>query len=364
MYDGPAFNWHGELDMIPFTVDKWPWEPIGFSMIEDGWELQKAVDVIDRGTMDKVIADLDRPLGYDMNAVSKREAMEFDPMERRGRIAYDGSMVDKPFTSPVPEEVYRIQESTLRVRENFQNELDYITQTRDIVELGKARALGKGMDQLEALISAQGPIVKDISRNMEMSLGRVGSQVGWLILQYMDTGRIMQYVGPENMVQEIFDYDPSSIVPSHMPGENPVDSNQQPIPSAHSRLTRARWFAGNLRFFLLPHSVHEMEQMTERLLLLQLRQRGAPISWSTIMKACSVPDTADPKSGSTEQERFYSEKEDEISHMARLQQILKSMGIEGPPGGAPHAGGRPPTGQAPPKLTKKGDGRPVISESH
>jgi hypothetical protein len=78
MYDGPAFNWHGELDLIPFTVDKWPWEPMGFSMVHDGWEIQKALDQIDRGTMDKIAAQLDMPLAYDINAVDKREAEQFD----------------------------------------------------------------------------------------------------------------------------------------------------------------------------------------------------------------------------------------------------------------------------------------------
>ena len=377
MYDGPAFNWHGQLDLIPFTIDKWPWEPIGFSMVHDGWELQKSIDQVDRGTMDKIAAQLDMPLGYDINAVDKREAEQFDPMEPRARIGYDGSQVEKPFASPVPPETYRIEPEILSWREQLQSELDYQTQSRDVVELGKAQALGKGMDQLEALISANGPLVKDMSRSMENSLGRVGSQVGWLILQYMPTSRVMQYVGLDGMTPEVFDYRPDSIVPSHMPGEIKHDANQVMIPSKYSIQQRARWFGENVHFYLMPHSVHEITQMTYRLMLLQLKQRGAPISWATIMQSCEIPNVAEP-SGNTEQEKAQAEKDQEIQNLIRTQVIIKGLGIEEglvsavapsavpsqpQANGSTSQGGRPATLATPPHLEQKGNGRPVTSTS-
>jgi len=377
MYDGPAFNWHGQLDLIPFTIDKWPWEPIGFSMVHDGWELQKSIDQVDRGTMDKIAAQLDMPLGYDINAVDKREAEQFDPMEPRARIGYDGSQVEKPFASPVPPETYRIEPEILSWREQLQSELDYQTQSRDVVELGKAQALGKGMDQLEALISANGPLVKDMSRSMENSLGRVGSQVGWLILQYMPTSRVMQYVGLDGMTPEVFDYRPDTIVPSHMPGEIKHDANQVMIPSKYSIQQRARWFGENVHFYLMPHSVHEITQMTYRLMLLQLKQRGAPISWATIMQSCEIPNVAEP-SGNTEQEKAQAEKDQEIQNLIRTQVIIKGLGIEEglvsavapsavpsqpQANGSTSQGGRPATLATPPHLEQKGNGRPVTSTS-
>lgn len=377
MYDGPAFSWHGQLDLIPFCVDKWPWEPMGFSMVHDGWELQKALDQIDRGTMDKINAQQDLPLGYDMNAVSKREADEFDPMEPRARIAFDGSQVDKPFAPPVEAEVYRVTPETLQFREVLQGELDYTLQTRDIVEMNKAQALGKSMDQLEALIAANGPIVKDVSRSMENSLSMVGTQVGYQILQNMPTARIMQYVDPETMAAEVFDYDPATIVPSHMPGEIVHAEDQTALPSKYTQMQRARWFASQLPFYLMPHSVHEATQMSYRLLLLQMRQRGAPISWATIMKSCEVQNVGEV-SGVTEQDQYASEKETEITQLARIQLVVQGLGMDapsspgGPPGvtmpegggGATPQGGRPPSFNAPPQLEVKGDGRPVVSTSN
>ncbi len=377
LYDGPAFNWHGELDLIPFTIDKWPWEPIGFSMVHDGWELQKSLDKVDRGTMDKIGAQLDMPLGYDINAVDKREAEQFDPMEPRARIGFDGSQVDKPFASPVPPETYRIEPEIMAWREALQAELDYQTQSRDVVELGKAQALGKGMDQLEALISANGPLVKDMSRSMENSLGKVGSQIGWLILQYMPTSRLMQYVGLDGMTPQVFDYKPDSIIPSHMPGEVIHDANEQMVPSKFSVQERARWFGENIQFYLMPHSVHEITQMTYRLMLLQLRQRGAPISWATIMQSCEVPNVKEPE-GNTEQEKFQAEKAIEIEQMVKAQFLIKMLGIEDglvqatapsvaqntpKANGSTSQGGRPATLATAPHIEQKGDGRPVTSTS-
>lgn len=390
MYDGPAFNWHGQLDLIPFCVDKWPWEPMGFSMVHDGYQLQKSIDEIDRGTMSKIQAQMDPSMAYDINAVDPREAEEFDPFEPRVRMGFDGSETDKPFHMILPDQMYRVQPEVLGFRDKLIEELDFLCQTRDIVELGKARSLGKGMDQIEALISANGPIVKDIARGMENSLGGVGHQVGFLILQYFTTSRLMQYVGPEAVTGEgraaddetdssgqaiqIFDFDPNSIVPSHLPDDKPFDDNHNKLNSKYSRLQRARWFAKNIRFFLMPHSVHEITQMTYRLLLLQLKQRGLPISDYTVMSACDVPDVVAPD-GNSEQQRWQSEQEDKIVQAARAKQIVDSLGLAPPDpsagGGPPAPGrgpkkpnGRPPSAQSAPQIVSKDGGtRSTISES-
>lgn len=373
MYDGPAFNWHGQLDLAQFTLDKWPWEPMGFSLVHDGGKLQESIDQIDRGCMNKVRALQNLPLAYPLGGITEPEARSFDPMEPGVRIGYDEGAVDNAFKPAVPPEVYKIHAEELAMRDKFIEELDYIFQTRDIVELGKARALGKGMDQLEALIAAQGPIVKDMARGMEASLTVVGNQVGWLILQYMNTARLMQYAGEDGVSMKVFDYNPASLVPSHIEGENPYDAGQQPVPSKYSAMQRAKWFAENVRFWLMPHSVHELTQMSQRLLLLQLRQRGFQISGSTVMKACEVPNVGEPK-GNTEQEKFWKEKEEEILHAARLQKILEAIGADqgiagggAPAGGKPNGsgkhGGRPNTDQVAPHQETRAGGRPIISTS-
>jgi len=359
MYDGPAFNWHGQLDLIPFCLDRWPWEPMGFSMVHDGYSLQKAINQIDRGTMDKINAGMDRPLAYNMNAVSKREANQVDLMQPRQRVAFDGDAVEKPFSSIAPDDVYRIDPESLLMKDKFEQAMDYVHQTRDIVELSKSRALGRGMDQLEALISAQGPRVKDMSRGMEKSVCGVAEQVKYLVLQYMDTSRLIPYITEAN-VPQVLDYDPSTLVPSHMPGEDPKEG------SPTQRVQRARWFAQNLTFTLTPHSIHELHQMSYRLMLMQLRQRGYPIAACDILEANDVPDVK-RATGNTTQERFMDEKEQELEFTLKMQALASTLGLDvqslmGAGGGKPPVG-RPPSGAVAPHMEVKGDGRPVIAES-
>ena len=369
MYDGPQFNWCPELDLIPFYVDWWPWEPMGLSPIHDGWQLQRSIDEIDRGCMDKVRIDLDRPLAYNQDAVTLKEAKSFDPMEPRNRIGYDGSQVDRPFTSPVDESFFQISQTTLAVREQFQNELDYLLQTREMIELAKARATAKGMDDAQALIAASGPLVRDICRGMEKSLGATGNQVGWLMLQYMDTPTLLQYVGIEGMAPEVFDYEPSSLVPSHIPGEDTTEPGSEiPTKSKYDQRQRARWFADNVQHFLLPHSAHEISQMSYRLLLAQLKQRGLPVADATVMEACEVPDVHIPD-GLHEQDRWKTEQKEKILFASEMQKIMEGSGIDpamlgGPKPGSSKKGGRPPSGNEKPQMqTKDGGSRATITES-
>jgi hypothetical protein len=109
--------------------------------------------------------------------------------------------------------------------------------------------------------------------------------------------------------------------------------------------------------------------MTMRLGYMQLRQRGYPISAATVMNSWDVPNVGQPD-GNTEQEMFWSEKEEEIVKAARMQKIVQEMGIEqglggpgGPPPGKGKGGGRPNTDSAPPSLKTKGDGRSVVATS-
>lgn len=364
LYDGPAFNWHGELDLIPFCLDKWPWEPMGFSLTHDGGPMQDAIDAIDRGIMDKINADMDRPLAYDINAVTKREANIVDLMQPRQRIGFDGSSVDKPFSQIAPDDVYKVSAEALAFRKELQQDMDYTLQSRDIVELSKARALGKGIDQLEALLAANGPLVKGMSRSMEKSVSMLANQVKFLICQYMDTSRLIPYINESELEATVFDYDPASLIPSHLPGEQQQDpTTKELIGSPTQRVQRARWWAENLVFTLTPHSIHEIHQMTYRLMLLQMKQRGMHIAECDIMEANDIPDV-DRAAGTTTQERFWNEKEKEITWMAKMALATQGSGIDvqAAMGGARPVG-RPATAQSAPALQQKGDGRPVVSES-
>lgn len=388
MYDGPGFDWHGELPLIPFCLDDWAWEPLGFSPMRDGYNIQCATDEIDRGTMDKVRAGLDMALAYDFNSVTKNEAEMFDPMQPRARIGFDGTSVDQPFKQVVPDSVLKIDPGSLEFRKILETTGDYQLAINDITALAKARSLGGDADNVEKIAQADGPIVRDISRGVERGLSRTGGQVKFLILQYYTSRRMMEYVGPDNVSPVTFDFDPESLVPSHLPDEFVTESTTQngaitvshKLPtgaSVYSKMQRAKWFAGNLRYFILPHSAHEIAQMSYKLGLIQMRKSGIQIDSETIARAWGI-DLGAPFVSSTPWNRFFEEQEAMAAMAVKMKMmvdVIQQAGVQPTDAmlatvaqlmGSGSAGreGRPPTGLQPPQIVSKdGGARSTISQS-
>jgi hypothetical protein len=364
MYDNTSFDWHGRFPGVPFCLDKWPWEPLGYSMVRDGFDLQQAMTELERGTMDKERAKMDLPLAYDINAVTKKEAQQFDPMQPRMRAGFDGTQATKAFEIPVPPEVYVTQESTLKFYELLKDAMDSQHGIHDIQNLAKARMAG---DDLQKLLESAGPIVEDMSRSMEPPIREIASQVKFLLLQYVSPARFMQVVGEDNMTRETFDYDPTRMIPSHLPSEDP-GTGDKPKPSPTGMIERARIFASTLRFLITPRSLHEITQMAQRLLLVQLKKAGIQIDSQTIADACNVPNYGTIE-GSTVREKFKKEQEENLIFAARMKELGMSLTEQGEmnPAGAGAGGkqqeGTPPSGQQQPELKQKPNGRSFVSES-
>jgi len=362
LYDGPSFDWHGMFPGVAFCLDAWPWEPLGFSLIRDGFELQQAINEIARGNMDKVRSQLNMSLAYDINSTTKGEAERFDPMQPRGRIGYDGAAIEgTPFTPVIPPEVLRVEPESMALMDKFESTMDSQQAIHDVIALAKLRAVGS-MDDIEKIVEANGPIVEDMSRSMEPPMRDLGVMVKYDIMQYYTTPRVMNIVGPDKVVTETFDYDPASLVPSHVPGEDPER------PSNHNASQRARILADNLDFYIMPNTLHEIHQMTMKLGLIQLRKAQVKIDSQTIAEAWNVPNYGQID-GNTVLERFKQEQEDDLIFGARMKEVAEAIGLlqPGTPGQtAPgkKQEGRPPTGQNAPALkSKDGGARSTVTES-
>lgn len=394
MYDGPAFDWHGEFPGIPFCLDDWVWEAIGFSIIRDGYEIEKARNEILRGNMDKVRSRLDLALKYNINAVSKAEAEMFDPMQPRARIGYDGDATTDPFTPAVPNEVLMIDPMSIEVLKILDDAEDHQMAIRDVVELAKLRATGGGIDP-DKIAEADGPIVRDISRNVERSLAQVGHQCKYIILQNYDTRRVVAYVGANNVTMETYDYDPTSLIPSHLPSELPrlhksnggLWSNLKDLTrkakekvvgiprSIYTQIERARWFAENLSVYVVPHSAHEITQMAHKLILMQAKKTGVMLDSRTIAEACDI-DYGNKPEGNTPWERYWEEQSQIMEHALKMKKLateIEAKGVEPTPAiqeaaaalsGGQLQEGRPNTGKESPQLVQKDGGtRTTVSET-
>ena len=99
--------------------------------------------------------------------------------------------------------------------------------------------------------------------------------------------------------------------------------------------------AEKIRFFIMPGSLHDVHQMSTLLIAMQMKARGMHISDYFCMSAANIPDVIPPE-GNSEQQRWESEQEDNVSFQARMAIITQTIGAEQhltPPGG----GGGAPT---------------------
>lgn len=386
-YDGPSFNWHGMFPGVSFAPDSWPWEPLGFSMVHDGYELNEAIVEIYRGNMDKVKVGLNLPIAYDKNAVDKRTANMLDPMMPHGRYGYDGQATEAgelPFRPAVDAEFTKIDPVSLELAQKFEQLLDSQFAINEVKTLAEMREAG--MDDIEKMHEIHGPIVDEMSRGMEPPMRDLGVMTKFDVMQYYNVPRIISYVGIDGVTPVVVDYDPTKIYPSHMPGENVGSDPKSPKESAYTPLQRAKFMAHNLKFYILPNTIHELAQMSQKLALIQLKKSGVKIDSQTCADAFNVPNYG-TLPGNTVLEKFAAEARMDLvsalqlKSMAAIIETAAAQATQEPPPpeiqpltpveppGAPGADGsqpegRPPTFAEPPQLVEKdGGARSTISSS-
>ena len=82
LYDGPSKYWHGQVPLVKFTLDDWPFEFCGIPATKEPAKLQAAVTSLLRALDDSENAKLRPPIGYDRNRVDDQLARSFDQIGR------------------------------------------------------------------------------------------------------------------------------------------------------------------------------------------------------------------------------------------------------------------------------------------
>jgi hypothetical protein len=348
VYDGPAWDWHG---MLPprFCSDDWVTEPMGLSIFRDVFDLERARQFTERAIDMKIRAQMDPAMKYDQTVINPGTAEELDPWEMRKRLGVDGD-VDKVLSTILPAEMMKVGNEPFEWVKYLAEGQDYYMGVNQLSALAKAK-MSTGQEGADDLLRMAGPIVRDISAGMESPMADVLEMQKYQVLQFFDTARVMSYVGPDGVTPETFDFDPASVVPSHMPGEDAEGA------SAFSRMERAKNFARQLRLTPVPGYLHGIPQTQQKLLLLQGWRAGFPLDPARVAKVYGIEnwETSDfPK--------WKQFKQQELEFAAKMKQegaSLEPQGSQQPsgagPGGGPKgSGGRPPSGNKPPAAKTKG----------
>ena len=358
MYDGPAFDWHGVMPPVQYDVDDWAWEAMGRSLIQEVGSIEVTKRNLER-KMDSVITTtLNPPVGYNRAEAGGPKIENFDIFEEDVRYGVDGEP-KKVLQSLLPEEVRVIGEhfkflEMLKAMEKEQ---------LGINDLGNLAALKLNLsgENIDKALEPVGPIAKGIAAGMEAANAKIAYMLKFMVVQWYDTKRVIEYIGPDNITPEVYDFDPASMVPSHLPDEyvsNEVQGIQIPTvpskPSAYKMIDRMRYLAQNIRLVHVPSTLLKMTQQAEQLKWMSLKFKNAPISWSTTLKKLGI-DNYGEVPGNTEREKWVNEQIEDLKLKAAASQMAAELGLQpepDKPGGG--KGGRPPSGKKPMKQAQKG----------
>ena len=366
LYDGPAFDWHGMMPAVAYEVDDWPWMAVGFSLLHDVAGIERA----ERGFIDLMYrvlkAKMNPPKGYDLNAGIPREDLKrFDWLEESGTtIGIDGKVQDA-LRSLLPDSV-RVEATDFQMVEMMEKMRQKALGLNDLGSLAQLK-FNLSSETADKMLETIGPIAKGIASNMQVAQSKIAHMLKFMVGQYFTTSQLLSFIGPDAVSVQTFDFNPNSIIPSHLPSESHLE--QQKKPSEASDMERAKWFAKNLQVVSVPSQLLNVTQMQDQMKWLNFLQRGMPISFSTAFKKLGVENWGDTP-GATEFDKYKHEQFEILEMKAKAAQVAQAEGLGGPdPSGKGQGkgGGRPPSGKAPPKQetrgTKSGNLRVVTAQS-
>ena len=372
MYDGPAFDMHGMVPLIPFYFDKWAWGE-AFSLFRGTASIQDAIDDLVRSVYRIAMSRANPGKSYNTDItsgekgakISSRQAEGLDPFAPDMTFGVDGDVKEPVMRPPMPEWCYNVPEWVLKVVELLQQAIAKQLGLDQIASLQKLKA---NIDDPQKLLDAEGPVVTGTSRSMEMGLRDLGEIQKYNIIQYMPVSTIMDYTGASGIAPAVFDYEPSMVIPSHLPGEQTFDSEGKEILAKSDPMTRARYFAKNLKFFVTPHSLHYIAQKEYKLNLLAAQGKGVVVDPMTMAEAFDIPNWGTIE-GATVKERVFNWAKEQLTEKADIAKLEKALGLGPPPeeGHQGAGGGRPATNKKNPKAKMKGKNggqpRAVLSTS-
>jgi hypothetical protein len=374
MYDGPGFDWHGKLPPVQFIVDDWPWETGGGSLIDAVGTIERTKRKQERQIDQVLTTKKDPPMGYDRGQTGGPKIENFDIFARNVRLGVDGEP-SKILQSILPEEI--------RVEETDKWFVEYLKQMEEqqlgINDLGNLinMKINMSSDSFDKALESVGPIAKGIAANMEASNAKVAYMLKFMICQWMDAGRIIEYVGPDNVSPEIFDFDPSSLVPSHLADEylpggvlpfEEIEGVKVARASAYDKLTRAKVFARNLRLISIPSTLLKITAMQEQIKVQAAYTRGFPLPPDYVADKLGFSNWGTIP-GDTLMEKWQNWEQIKLMLAAKAQMLAQKLGLNTAPQqtGKQHGGGRPPSDQKPGRQEMKdknsGAPRPITRTS-
>ena len=370
VYDGTSKWWHGKYPLVKFQCDDWPWEPLGFPLTKDVIGLQASIVRLMRTIEENAVVRMDPPLQYGEGVA--KSTMESIDLRAPGQRLQNPDMSTgagdiKAILDP---RYYDVPQWINQFLDGMENKMEYLAALPDMTALAKAAQIPSS-DTVEKLLEISGPITNDIIRSDERSLVDLARLWMPLCFQFYTNFRTIQILGTDGKTEEQFDFDPGSLVPSHLPNEDPER------PTQFTYLERAKLHMNNYFYQITKGSAFQQTNMSRKLLYAQIQKLGMPLDWWTLAEVFEIPNFGNPPKGTTTVIERWVAQQFLTAEIGKEMQAMIQPGIVSTPEQAAEqakkmvekfmgsAGqGRPPSFSAPPRLVQKDGGtRSTITTS-
>jgi hypothetical protein len=377
-YDGPNPYWHGMFPVARFSPDPWPWSFFGIPITGDMRPLQDGINSATNWLMGNLSQHVRRGSMWDKNT-SDALIKSFNPEEPYWKVRYNmqyGEMFKLADVAQVPAWGLPFVQFLF---EKFQE----IGETSNFQQLLQLRQVPSG-ETLERYQNALTPGIRLEGRYLEYFLRDLAHMLLCNIFQFYSAKRRYSLVGEAGNVLSDVDWDPDTMIPGMMPG----DPGYAPeLDVKLSRDERAQFFKGLFTFYVAPNSLLAMNAQEQKLLYLQLYRMGLVDRW-TLMEKLEIPNAGTPPPIPLPVPNAQPVPQPVVDPATGIQQVDPATGLPAtqmvPPtelrvpvtiteklmaeqamgiAAAPSAAGRPPSGEAMPKIEQKAGGRTTVTES-
>jgi hypothetical protein len=367
IYDDTSRWWHGKVPITQFSLDKWVFDALGVPISKDTASYDTSMTRIMRAIDDSAVTRLDPPLMVNERLMDEDTAATF--RVRQPGVTFRMDSMGQEAVKPVLHyEQWNLPPYIADWVRYLSERVQRLTGTFDAMALTKARQM-PAAGTMEKINEMMGPLLNDMTTLMEGSMAEMGEQWKWLTFQFRTKEERMQFLGEDGETMKELDYEPWSLVPSHMPWEQKI--LEEGLPSPTPAYKRAQYYAGFFSYQVVPGQMHQLSTMSKQLMILQLEARGMPIDPWTKAELFNLSDFGPPPEGTKNvMERYVAWKRMEIEMAVELQKKMQALGMGDGQSPAPFADGqkqgpgRPATGMEAPRIVQKDGGtRSTISQS-
>lgn len=389
--DGPSPWAHGLVPIARFALNDWVWDRVGDPMAMEGQPLNQTIEMLYKGFHDMLERKI-RPSLKMPNTLSNHVVESYDPRVPGRHLKVD-PLNNTTISPVVPPEMNVIQGTDLEYIAKLEQQCDYIIGKPEMRALAEAQQIPSS-ETFEKILEMNGPMTKFVALNVEAPLMEIGEMVKSLLMQFATAGARYEILGKGGLSKQDFDYDPATLVPKD-------DDDDQDDIFPTTTLARIRQHQKKFSYRIMPGAAYNLIDVQRQMIILQLWRdpKNFPIDPWTVDEYFHLNIGPPPDGCKTMIERWaWWQKESaklgsDIQSQAMIQATQTQMALQqmqqeaqaqqlGPAAAAiaqsgqstlegggdtilpsTRPEGRPPSGQEPPRLEQKSDGRQTITES-